>query len=95
MNWRGRGINIKFTSRPGLGDSTNQTGLGPMNSDYNECGQLNLPKKKNSVFEGKGSTFNEEKKQYAKIEEKRLRAMLDLLLKYRDWEEERLKVQLM
>jgi hypothetical protein len=45
-----------------MGDSTNQTGLGPMNTDYNEIGQLNLPKKKNSVFEGKANTFNEEKK---------------------------------
>ena len=66
-----------------------------MNTDYNESGQLNLPKKKNSVVEGKSNAFNEEKKQYAKIEEKRFRQMLDLLLKYRDWEEERLKVQLM
>ena len=95
LNWRGKGINIKFTSRPGMGDSSNQTGLGPMNTDYNESGQLNLPKKKNSIFEGKANTFNEEKKQYAKIEEKRFQTMLDLLLKHREWEEERLKVQLM
>lgn len=78
-----------------MGDSSNQTGLGPINTDYNESGQLNLVKKKNSVFEGKANAFNDEKKQYAKIEEKRFRTMLDLLLKHRDWEEERLKVQLM
>lgn len=73
----------------------NQTGLGPMNTDYNESGQLNMPKKKNSIIDNKNNTFNEEKKLYAKIEEKRFRSMLDILLKYRDWEEERLKVQLM
>lgn len=73
----------------------NQTGLGPMNTDYNESGQLNMPKKKNSIIDIKNNTFNEEKKLYAKIEEKRFRSMLDILLKYRDWEEERLKVQLM
>jgi hypothetical protein len=65
-----------------------------MNVDYNEIGQLNLPKKKNSIMDNK-SLFNEEKKLYFKIEEKRFRAMLDLLLKFRDWEEERIKVQLM
>ena len=32
---------------------------------------------------------------YQKIEEKRFRSMLDLLIKFRDWEEERIKVQLM
>lgn len=63
-----------------------------MNADYNESGQLTLPKKKNSIVEGKHNTFNEEKKQYAKIEEKRFRQMLDLLLKHREWEEERIKV---
>lgn len=66
-----------------------------MNTDYNESGQLNMPKKKNSIIDIKNNTFNEEKKLYAKIEEKRFRSMLDILLKYRDWEEERLKVQLM
>lgn len=66
-----------------------------MNTDYNESGQLNMPKKKNSIIDNKNNTFNEEKKLYAKIEEKRFRSMLDILLKYRDWEEERLKVQLM
>lgn len=54
-----------------------------------------MPKKKNSIMDVKFNNFNEEKKQYFKIEEKRFRSMLDLLLKYRDWEEERLKVQLM
>jgi hypothetical protein len=73
----------------------NQNGIGPTNSDYNESGQLTMPKKKNSVLDVKFSNFNEEKKLYSKIEEKRFRSMLDLLLKYRDWEEERLKVQLM
>jgi hypothetical protein len=65
-----------------------------MNTDYNESGHLTLPKKKNLTLDCK-QLFNEEKKQYAKIEEQRFRSMLDLLLKFRDWEEERLKVQLM
>ena len=37
----------------------------------------------------------EEHKQYNKIEDKRFRSMLDLFLKFRDWEEERIKIQLM
>jgi hypothetical protein len=61
INWKGKGINVKFTSRPGLGDSSNQNGLAPVNNEYYESGQLNLPKKKNSVMDNK-SLFNEQKK---------------------------------
>ena len=38
------------------------------------------------------NNFIEEQKQYNKVEEKRFRCMLDLMLKYRDWEEERIKI---
>ena len=38
------------------------------------------------------SNFNEEMKQYAKLEEKRFRTMLDLCIKFRDFEDERLKI---
>ena len=41
------------------------------------------------------NNFNDEMRQYAKMEEKRFRTMLDLLIKYRDFEDERLKIQLM
>ena len=41
------------------------------------------------------NNFYEELKQYAKIEDKRMKQMLDLLLRYRDWEEEKIKIQLM
>ena len=41
------------------------------------------------------NNFVEEQKNYFKIEEKRFKSMLDLMLKYRDWEEERIKMQLM
>ena len=39
--------------------------------------------------------FFEEQKQYLKIEDKRFKCLLDLMLKYREWEEERIKMQLM
>ena len=45
-------------------------------------------KKTNTI----NNNFIEEQKQYAKIEEKRFRSMLDLFIKFRDWEEERIKI---
>lgn len=39
--------------------------------------------------------FFEDQRQYLKIEEKRFKSLLDLMLKYREWEEERIKLQLM
>lgn len=42
-----------------------------------------------------GNRFVEETKQYQKFEEKRFRNMLDLILRFRDYEEEKLKLQLM
>ena len=88
LQCQGKLINTKFTSRPGLAESN-----GPI-TDYNEIGQINAPKRKGSLDNSK-SHFLEEKKMYSKVEEKRFRAMLDLLLKFREWEEEKLKVQLM
>jgi hypothetical protein len=41
------------------------------------------------------NNFVDEHNQYLKIEDKRFRCMLDLMLKYREWEEERVKLQLM
>ena len=38
------------------------------------------------------NNFIEEQKQYNKVEEKRFRCLLDLMLKYREWEEERIKI---
>ena len=85
--WRGKGINTKFTSRPGMGESS-----GPIVADVNDTSSA--PNRKGSIDPAR-STFAEEKKVYLKIEEKRFRTMLDTLLKYREWEEERLKIQLM
>jgi len=34
-------------------------------------------------------------KEYVKLEEKRFRSLLDLVLKFREYEEEKLKIQLM
>mmetsp|Transcript_15137 Transcript_15137/g.23388 ORF Transcript_15137/g.23388 Transcript_15137/m.23388 type:complete len:93 (+) Transcript_15137:842-1120(+) len=42
----------------------------------------------------KGGHFDEHKL-YCRLEERRFRAMLDLMIKFRDWEEEKIKVQLM
>ena len=85
VNWRGKGINTKFTNRPGMTE-----GNGPISSEYAEVNS-HAQNRKGSLDPSK-STFAEEKKIYFKIEEKRFRAMLDMLLKYRELEEERLKI---
>lgn len=40
------------------------------------------------------NNFLDEQRQYVKIEEGRLKQMADLMLRYREWEEERIKLQL-
>mgnify|MGYP003341516914 CR=1 FL=1 len=50
----------------------------------------NTNSKKQKELQNNG--FFDELKQYAKIEDKRMKQMLDLLLRYRDWEEEKLKI---
>jgi hypothetical protein len=121
-----RGLNVKYTSRPGLGDSANQAGLGatpsssgdarviggPITVTLGNVQQVYIPQGQNSAGKvglelrtiaanGAGgqpeviaNNFLEEQRQYFKIEEARLKQMGDLMLRYREWEEERIRLQL-
>ena len=128
-----KGINVKFTLRPGMGDAANQSsgiggsstavgslqtagnssnaqfssfapsssGGGPILNSINNIGASGASGglSSNGQMMKKSSPgqadFFEDQRQYLKIEEKRFKSLLDLMLKYREWEEERIKLQLM
>ena len=130
QSWKG--LNVKFTLRPGMGDAASastgvngssmavasmQTAGNSSNAQFSSFAQSSSGGpifNSSNNFGGSGtsgglssvghamkrsspaqSDFFEDQRQYLKIEEKRFKSLLDLMLKYREWEEERIKLQLM
>jgi len=56
--------------------------------------QIDVPKSRDRKAPTTGNHFDEEMRMYAKMEEKRFRAMLDIVLKFKEYEDEKLKVQM-
>lgn len=83
-----RGLNTKFTQRPGQ-QSNEVQHIQSVNPSQSQT-QQNTQRKKITVH----NSFTEELKQYQKIEERRLRYLLEVILKFRDYEDEQLKQQI-
>ena len=87
------GLNTKFIMRPGNNLFEGFLSLPPQNS-----GAVSITassRKRIPAVQGQGrfdNNFEEETRTYGKLEEKRFRAMLDMLLKYREYEEEKMKI---